>query len=123
VDFGALTKRATDRLAQIQRVGEALKSINAELRQQRERANWLSQLSVYRDFKELDWRSLTVEIDRLAEERRELEAASDVLRALQGRLTAVEQDIETLEASFSDAQKKLATTDTKHAERTRNRCG
>lgn len=114
----ALTKQAADRVAQIKRVDETLKVVVAELKHQRERANWLGQLTLYRDFKELDWRSLTVEINRLTEEQRELEAASDVLRALQGQLTAVEQNIETLEANFADAQKKLAMTENKQADAT-----
>lgn len=112
----ALTKQAAGHLAQIKRVDETLKSINAELKQQRERANWLSQLSVYRDFNELDWRSLTVEIDRLAADRKALEAASDVLRTLQSQLTEVEQEIKAVEERLAEAQGKLATTKDKQGE-------
>ena len=112
----ALTKQAAGHLAQIKRVDETLKSINAELKQQRERANWLSQLSVYRDFNELDWRPLTVEIDRLAADRKALEAASDVLRTLQSQLTEVEQEIKAVEERLAEAQGKLATTKDKQGE-------
>jgi uncharacterized protein YPO0396 len=71
---------------------------------------------MYRDFRELDWRSLTVHIDRLTAERKALEAASDVLRTLQGQLDAVENELDALEARLSEAQRKLATTESKHAD-------
>lgn len=56
----------------------------------REREGYLKQLLVYQDFRDLDWRPLTLEIDRLEEERRSLESASDLLRTLGEQLAAVE---------------------------------
>lgn len=114
----ALARQAGDRLVQIKRVDDALRGIEAELKHQRDRAHWLSQIAVYRYFRELDWRSLTMEIDRLTAERKALEAASDVLRTLQGQLTAVETQIEAVEGRLSDAQGKLGTTESKHADAT-----
>ncbi len=58
----------------------------------RERADGLNRLTFYSDFRELDWRPLTLEIQTLEEERRALAAASDVLRTLQERLQATEQE-------------------------------
>jgi uncharacterized protein YPO0396 len=59
---------------------------------------------------------LTVEIDRLAADRKALEAASDVLRTLQSQLTEVEQEIKAVEDRLADAQGKLATTIDKQGE-------
>jgi uncharacterized protein YPO0396 len=114
----ALAKQAQERLAQIERVDKMLSGVQAELKSQRDRANRLSQIAMYRDFRELDWRSLTVDIDRLTGERKALEAASDVLRTLQGQLAAVEDELDALETRLSEAQKKLATTESKHADAT-----
>ena len=50
----------------------------------------LSKLAVFREFREIDWRGVVAEIAALEEERRRLEAASDVLRALEQELSALE---------------------------------
>jgi uncharacterized protein YPO0396 len=50
----------------------------------------LSKLAVFREFREIDWRGVVAEIAALEEERRSLEAASDVLRALEQELSALE---------------------------------
>jgi uncharacterized protein YPO0396 len=56
----------------------------------RQRITTLSQLDMFIDFEELDWQTPAREAARLAEEKRQLESASDVLRQLAVRLSEVE---------------------------------
>lgn len=70
----------------------------------------LHQLSGFADFRELDWRPLAAEIERLDQERRQLEAASDVLRALGERLAGLEERMRATEAEQDERNRELATT-------------
>ena len=65
----------------------------------------LLKLDEYRDFRELDWRSLAAEVARLDEEKRQLESASDLLRELTGQLKALEK---TLAATEQQLEERLA---------------
>lgn len=73
----------------------------------------LHQLSAFADFRELDWRPLAAEIERLDDERRQLEAASDVLRALGERLAELEERMRATEAEQDEHNRELATTELK----------
>ena len=111
----ALTKQAHTLLTQIGITEDALAQIQAERQQQREQARALDQISVYREFRELDWRSLTAEMTQLDEEHKALESASDVLRTLQEQLVAVQTEIESTQRALDDTLEKRATNREKHA--------
>lgn len=51
-----------------------------------EKTNALSKLEEYQYFWEIDWQSITLEIARLEEEKRQLETGSDILQQLNERL-------------------------------------
>jgi uncharacterized protein YPO0396 len=69
------------------------------------RAMQLAELAVFDNFRELDWRPIVSEIDRLEGERRQLEEGSDILQTLQRQLG-------TVEASLRETQDRLgADTD------------
>ena len=65
-----------------------------KLQQQRDlaqtRKTQLAELAVFESFRELDWRPLVAEIERLESERRELEEGSDILRTLERQLAAMD---------------------------------
>ena len=67
--------------------------IQAAQRDAGSRLQALSGLGEYTDFGELDWRSATVELARLADEKRALESASDVLRQLTLQLGQVAAEL------------------------------
>jgi uncharacterized protein YPO0396 len=69
------------------RISKLEEQRDAALTRQRQ----LAELSVFESFRELDWRPLVSEIERLEADRRQLEEGSDVLRELQGQLGGVEQ--------------------------------
>ena len=58
----------------------------------------LAELAVFENFRELDWRPLVSEIDRLEGERRQLEEGSNILQTLQRQLDAVEAGLRETEA-------------------------
>ena len=67
-------------------LGTRIAKLQAEQSALNEQRNVLVKLDEYRDFRELDWRSLAAEVARLDEEKRQLESASDLLRQLTGQL-------------------------------------
>src|SRR5439155_9566970 len=64
------------------------------------------------------------EIDQLAEERRQLEAASDKLRALQSQLRDVDETLNTIHLELDDQRQKHAVAKHKreHAQRQLDEC-
>lgn len=89
----------------------------AELQQRQSalgtRLGLLNQLSVFQDFQTLDWRPLLLEIQRLDDERQELEARSDTLRALQEKLRNLEQELRQWRDELDAKSRELARSEQK----------
>ena len=100
--------------ARMQQIAERLVGLQAEQRLLAERLAHLHQLTAFQEFRELDWRPLASEIERLLGERRALEAASDVLHALEEQLAALEVRVRASEDAQDAANRDLATTRLKH---------
>ncbi|WP_367394736.1 ATP-binding protein [Cupriavidus sp. Agwp_2] len=66
----------------------------------------LSQLDIFADFEELDWQAPAREAARLAEEKRQLESASDVLRQLTIRLDELGAALQETEQQLEDHRDK-----------------
>ncbi len=79
----------------------------------RERLANLAKLDEYQDFRDLDWQPLAVEIARLEDERRVLEAASDLLKALAQQLAALELELLETERQLDDRKDKRSKTEEK----------
>jgi uncharacterized protein YPO0396 len=114
--IAALTTRACDLARQIDDSRRREGAIVAEQKQLQSRVRHLNQLVVYREFEEIDWRPLTLEIQRREEERRSLERASDVLRALQQQLAAVEERLAGARQALEQAQRDHAVAMDKRAD-------
>lgn len=114
----ALTRQAADRRAQLRRVDDVIEGVQREQKRRRERAHQLSQIAVFREFRELDWRSLTLEIDALDGERRALEEASDVLRTLQAQLADVDDALAADDARLADVQQARSKAEIRHDDAT-----
>ena len=114
--IAALEKQRRDEQGQLQVLGARLADTEAGQKRLRERAGWLNRIVANRDFRELDWRSLTLEIQRAQEERKALEQASDVLRTLQEQLATLDKALKVTEAELTDAQREQATTEAKRAD-------
>ena len=98
----------------MQHVGKNIAQLETEQKRLRERERWLHQLAATDDFRELDWRTLVVEIQRARAECTALEEASDVLAQLQ-------QQLRELEEVFANAEDVLAKAHGTHAT-TKSRC-
>jgi uncharacterized protein YPO0396 len=111
--IAALDKQAKDLQRQMQTLSAQLADAEAERKRLRERADRLNKIAVYQEFRDLDWRPLTLAIQRLEEEREALEKASDVLRELQQRLTELEREIDGTEKALENTTRERATAESK----------
>src|SRR5207302_563072 len=67
----------------------------------------LSKLDEYREFRELDWRSLAAEVAQLKAEKQKLESASGVLKQLVERLNQITSDLKRMQAKIDAEDVKL----------------
>ncbi len=104
--------------ARMQVIAMRLSGLQTEQGALAERLAHLHQLSAFEDFREIDWKPLSAEIERLDSERRQLEEASDVLRALEEQLAALEERMRATEAEQDNDNRELATTRLKHEQAT-----
>jgi len=94
-------------------LGTRIAKLQAEQSALNEQRNVLVKLDEYRDFRELDWRSLAAEVARLDEEKRQLESASDLLRQLTGQLSEMEAQLTVTETRLETRQAERARTEQK----------
>jgi uncharacterized protein YPO0396 len=87
--IGEIEPRAAAIAAEIER-------LKTKRRALADRLTTLSQLSLFNDFAELDWRPMAIEIDKLEQERRALQAGSDLLKALGAKLSEIEQTLQAI---------------------------
>ncbi|MEX2258366.1 MAG: SbcC/MukB-like Walker B domain-containing protein [Woeseia sp.] len=106
--IAALEKLVSDLERQVEKAARRHAAIQHEHRRLREREGACRQLAVFQSYRDLDWRALVRDTERLEEERRALEAASDILRTLQDQLA----DIARRLAAFEEA---LRRTSNEHA--------
>jgi len=85
--------------ARLALIGKKISELERDKNGLKERLSTLAKLVEYRDYRELDWRAVALEVAALEDERAKLESASDVLQSLAARLTALE-----LEMAISDKQ-------------------
>jgi len=112
--IGALERQASTLQARMQEEAKKIASSDAEEKRLGQHVGLLRQLRVFESFKDLDWKSLVVEIERLEEERRDLEASSDALKTLAAQLTKVEGLlVETTRKLDSVKEEKVRAEETK----------
>jgi uncharacterized protein YPO0396 len=94
--ISALTKKIDGFEHRLKIVGAQLSQLTIKRRALADRLNTLGKLSVFNDFAELDWRPMAIEIDKLEQERRALQAGSDVLKTLGMKLIEIEQTLQAI---------------------------
>jgi uncharacterized protein YPO0396 len=104
--IAVLEEKARRLEAHLGEIASRISSLQKEQNSLKERLETLSKLDEYRDFRELDWRPLAVEIAKLEEEKRQLEAASDLLLALSGQLSEVEAALTETERQLKERNDK-----------------
>ena len=98
--IAALEKQAKLLEEKMQAAAKRIGQAQVEHAGVRERLNSLASIGEYRDFQELDWKPLAADIARLEGEKKELEAASDVLKSLTAQLDVLESQITKMEADL-----------------------
>jgi uncharacterized protein YPO0396 len=91
--IAALEEKARRLGAQLGEMGRAIAARQRDQQTVRDRLAALSKLGEYREFRELDWRSLVAEVADLQAEKRRLEAASDILQTLAAELGKAEEEL------------------------------
>lgn len=81
-------------------IGARIAKQSTSLKEIRTKLETIIKLEVYKDFRELDWRPLAIDVERLKDEKARLEATSNVLRKLTKRL-------HELEAGRAETESKL----------------
>ncbi|MDP3482123.1 MAG: ATP-binding protein [Sulfuricella sp.] len=105
--IAALEAQAKQLETRLGELGSRIGKIQAEQNTLRDRLTALSKLDEYADFRELDWRSLAVEVAQLTDEKQKLESASDVLKQLTERLTALQAGLTDTEARLAEKTREL----------------
>jgi uncharacterized protein YPO0396 len=108
--IASLELRAAALQAELQQGAQRIASAQAAVNGLNERLADIQQFLGWTSFRELDWRPMVVDIQRLDEERRALESESDVLRTLEGQLQTVEGEIAATENERRKKADDLAQT-------------
>lgn len=97
-------------------IGGRVVALQKEQQAARDRLQALSKLEEYRDFSELDWQALASEIAKLQDEKRALEAASDMLKALADRLAAALAALADTALALDERKDQRSKATQKHAD-------
>ena len=119
--IAALEKAAAALEGRMQALGAEIAGLDGERKALQGRIGLLQQLSAFASFNDLDWRTIALEIDRLQEERRQLEEGSDVLKTLKAQLDGVEQAIAEAQGQLDAATREHSKLEERRAEAERQR--
>jgi uncharacterized protein YPO0396 len=108
--IAALEKDAKQQETQLADLAGRIGKLQKEQAALKERLSVLSKLGEYSDFRDLDWKPVAVAIARLEAEKRELEAASDLLQTLTAQLTTLEGELKETEAQLDERKDKRSKT-------------
>ncbi|ABA89050.1 hypothetical protein Pcar_1809 [Syntrophotalea carbinolica DSM 2380] len=111
--IAALEKEAKRQETQLAELAGRISTLQKEQAALKERLSVLSKLGEYTDFHDLDWKPVAVFIARLEAEKRELEAASDLLKTLTAQLIALEGELKETEEKLDGRKDKRSKTEEK----------
>ena len=109
----ALERDAKQQETRLAELAGHISTLQKEQSSLKERLRVLSNLNEYTEFRDVDWKPVAVTIARLATEKRELEAASDLLKTLTARLAALENELKETEGQLKDRHAKSSKTEQK----------
>lgn len=101
---------------ELAQTGGRISSLQKEQSALKERLGLLSKLDEYPDFREMDWRPLALEISRLEDEKRHLEATSDILKTLTVQLQEVEEGLAETDQLLKQYYDKRSKAEQKHSD-------
>ncbi|MDW7772254.1 MAG: ATP-binding protein [Desulfobulbaceae bacterium] len=106
----ALEQKARATETRLGEIAGRIAALQSEQKAVKDRMEILAKLEEYRDFRELDWQPLAVQVTRLEEEKRQLEVASDILKTLAGQLREVEEGLRGIEEKIDTAKDARSRT-------------
>ncbi len=108
--IAALEKNAGLIEEQLRETGARIGALQEEQKKIKSRLEAVLKLDEYRDWRDLDWQPLVVEIDRLTEEKRALEAASDLLKTLTEQLKELREALSQTEQRLDKHKDRRSRT-------------
>jgi uncharacterized protein YPO0396 len=122
--IAALERQARDVEQRMQAIGGRIAALERQRKALQARLGTLQKLGMFDDFRDLDWRPLAAEIERLDRERRQLEAGSDLLCTLQKQLAELEAAALQIETDLASDQSARARAEERQgqAEAQRSDC-
>ncbi len=96
-------------------LGARIAKLEKQRVEARNRKTKLAELGMFESFRELDWRPLAGEIERLELERRALEDGSDILKTLQRQLASIEAALDEIESKLRVDQDERARLEDRRA--------
>ncbi len=111
--IAALEAKARQIETRLAGLGSHISALQGEQKELRLRLEILSKLAEYLDFRELDWQPLAANVARLQDEKRQLEASSDLLKELTHRLNELELELKETEQRLEDQKDKRSKTEQK----------
>jgi len=109
--IAALEKDARRQERHLAELADRISTLQKQQSELKERLAILSKLDEYSDFRDLDWKPLAIAIERLADEKRALEAASDLLGTLTTQLAALEDELQETERQLDERKDKRSKTE------------
>lgn len=109
----ALEDKARMLEARLGELGKRIGMLQSELQSLRARLETLSRLDECRDFRELDWRPVAVEIANLQSEKQKLESASDRLKTLTEQLDELVKALAATNQQLDAQKDKRSRTEQK----------
>ncbi|MBI3898373.1 MAG: ATP-dependent exonuclease SbcCD, C subunit-like protein [Gammaproteobacteria bacterium] len=114
--IAALEKKAAGFAVRVQTIADRIGALQKTRSECEKRLRQASQMEVYTDFRELDWRLPTLDIEQLEREKQQLERASDVLRTLQQQLDALDKVCADVDSELKEAEREQAVAQSKRQE-------
>ncbi len=111
--IAALEEKAKRQQKELAELAGRISTLQQEQKSLKERLTILSKLDEYPDFRDLDWQPVALAIARLETEKRDLEAASDLLKTLTDQLAALEIELRETERQLDDRKDKRSKLEQK----------
>ncbi|BDT68261.1 chromosome partition protein Smc [Comamonadaceae bacterium OS-1] len=108
--LAALRTKARVLEARLGQIGAKIAELQKAQSEVAERNSCLDKLVEFRDFRELDWRSLAVEVSRLQDELQVLKASSNLLQTLTQRLAELESTLADTGTRLDELRDRRAKT-------------
>ena len=109
--LAALQTKARVLEATLGRIGAQIAELQQVQAAMQERFSLLDKLVEFRDFRELDWPILALEVERLKDELKRLQSSSDLLQSLTQRLAELETQLAETEDKLAAQRERRAKTE------------